>query len=323
MECDTFTEADVRPAAELVADRVRALRRRRPALPATWADPEAWGSRIAAFTIDGRALAAREGGRLVGFMAAERDAGFGRAYSPEWAHAAVPGGRRILEALYAAAARRWLDEGLRVHVIGTLDGLDDEAEAFNWLGFGAFVVDAIRGVEPLPADAAPAVPDDAGIRVRRATLDDLDSVVALEAGLRRHLLTSPVFLVLPPPRTADEQRARLGDPSFATFLAEDVGGSLAYLRIGPCADDVATVVRDADTASITGAFTLADRRGAGIATSLVDTGIAWARQHDYVRCGVDFESANLEAVRFWTRWFEPVTIWRIRRLHPAAGTLAE
>lgn len=320
MEFGDFTEADIRPAAALVAARVRALRERHPALPSTWAEPGAWESRIAALTIDGRALAARDGGRLVGFLAAERDADHHRAYSPEWAHATVPGGRRILETLYATAARAWVDEGLRIHVIGTLDGLSDEAEACTWLGFGTFVVDAIRGIEPIRGTSAGA---GGGMSVRRATLHDLDAVVELETGLRRHLLASPVFLVLPPPSGVEEHRARLADPSVATFLAEDAGRPVAHLRIGPCADDVATVVRDAGTASITGAFTLADRRGAGIATTLVDAGVAWARDQGYVRCGVDFESANLEASRFWTRWFEPVAFWRIRRLHPAAGTLVE
>ncbi len=312
MECGAFTVADLQPAARLVAERVAALRRLAPDLPGSWEAPDAWAARLAAFTADGRAVAARDDGRLVGFLAAERHPEQARAYSPEWANATIPGGRRVLEALYANAARGWVAEDLRVHVIGTMCGQPGEAETFAWLGFGTFVVDAVRGIDPLPEAGA-------DVTVRRATIGDLDAVVALEDGLRRHLLASPVFLVLPPPQTLDEHRVRLADPGTATLVAEDASGLLAHLRIGPCADDVATIVRDVGTASITAAFTLADRRGVGVATTLLDAGLAWARGQGYARCGVDFESANLEAARFWSRWFRPVTTWQIRRLHSQAG----
>jgi len=313
MRIEPFREDDVRPAARLVADRVRALRERVPILPATWEDPAAWESRIAAFTADGQALAAPDDGRLIGFLAAERDQGFSRAYVPEWANATVPGGRRVIETLYAAASRQWVADGLRTHVVGAMGGQEGELEALSWLGFGAFVVDAVRGLDPLPEAGA-------DVSVRPATLDDLDAVIGLEEGLRRHLLASPVFLVLPPPRTVEEHRARLLDPEVVTLLAEHGGGPVASLRIGSCADDVATIVRDPGTASITGAFTLADRRRTGIATALLNAGLDRARALGYVRCAVDFESANLEAARFWTRWFEPIATWHIRRLHPRAGS---
>lgn len=314
MECTAFATTDVPAAARLVARRVRALRERVPVVPAGWEAPGAWEPRIAALVSDGVALAAREGDRLVGFMAAELDPGYARAFVPEWASATVPAGRRILEALYGASAARWVAEGLRAHVIGTLGGHADDAAALDWLGFGVIVVDAVRGVEPLPETGA-------AVTVRRATVDDLDAVAGLEEGLRRHLLASPVFLVLPPPSTREEHRSRLVDPTLVTLLAEEDGVAVAHLRIGPCGEDVATVVRDPGTASITGAFTLADRRGAGVATTLLEAGLAWARLEGYARCAVDFESANLEAARFWVRWFQPVTTWRIRRLHPLAGTV--
>jgi GNAT superfamily N-acetyltransferase len=316
MECSAFTPADVPAAARLVAGRVRTLRAETPELPAAWGVAGAWEARIAAMAADGAAVAAHEADRLVGFLAAELDHDHARAFSPEWANATIPGGRRVLEALYSAAASRWVADGLRTHVVGALAGQADDAAALDWLGFGAIVVDAVRGVDPLPKVGA-------AVTVRRATVDDLDTVVALEDGLRRHLSASPVFLVLPPPRRRDEHRSHLADPALVTLLAEDDGAAVAHLRIGPCADDVATVVRDPGTASITGAFTLADRRAGGVATTLLEAAVAWARDAGFARCAVDFESANLEAARFWTRWFRPVTTWRIRRLHSLAGTVAE
>jgi GNAT superfamily N-acetyltransferase len=126
-----------------------------------------------------------------------------------------------------------------------------------------------------------------------------------------------------PPRPLDEQARRLADVARATFLAEDAAGTpVAYHRIGPSSTDVAMVVRDPGTASITGAFTVPERRGEELATGLLDRALAWARENGYVRCAVDHESANLEATRFWSRHFTPAAFTYVRRVSPAAGAWA-
>ena len=92
---------------------------------------------------------------------------------------------------------------------------------------------------------------------------------------------------------------------------------VAFLRIGPSADDVATIVRDPGTASITGAYTVPAHRGTGVASALLDAAVEWAREAGYVRCGVDHEAANGEASRFWARHATPVALSLARRLPPA------
>jgi GNAT superfamily N-acetyltransferase len=89
---------------------------------------------------------------------------------------------------------------------------------------------------------------------------------------------------------------------------------LAFIRIGPHSTDASTIIRDEGTASITGAFTRADRRGQGVARVLLDAALAWARDSEYIRCAVDFESANLLASRFWPSHFQVVGITLGRRL---------
>jgi GNAT superfamily N-acetyltransferase len=141
----------------------------------------------------------------------------------------------------------------------------------------------------------------------------------LDRGLRRHLVDAPTFLVLANPQDPDVIASRLAEPGWATFLAEDGGGPVAFLRAAAPGDDVATLVKDSGTLSINSAFTRADRRGGGVAGALVGVAAAWAREQGYVRLGVDFESANVLASRFWTRWFIPVVAACVRRLPGAAG----
>ena len=92
-------------------------------------------------------------------------------------------------------------------------------------------------------------------------------------------------------------------------------GPDAYMKFGPCADDVCSTVQDVKTTSISGAFCVPQRRSCGIARALLDNGLAWAREQGYERCSVDWESSNIEATAFWLRHFKPVCL-SLRRVLP-------
>ena len=117
-----------------------------------------------------------------------------------------------------------------------------------------------------------------GVTIRRAVPADAGRVVDLDAGLRRHLEASPVFLRLGPQSPLEVHRRRLEDPAVATFVAERDGALVAFLRIGPCATDVAMIVRDAGTASVTAAFTRPEVRGSEVASHLLAAAVDWAHR---------------------------------------------
>jgi GNAT superfamily N-acetyltransferase len=194
----------------------------------------------------------------------------------------------------------------------TVPADDDVALAtYVRLGFGHLVVDLVADLRPI---ATGPLPD--GVTIRRAGPADAAAVVDLDAGLRRHLQASPVFLRMGPQQPLEVQRRRLDDPAVATFLAEREGSALALLRIEPCASDIAMLVRDPGTASVTAAFTRPEARGSEVASHLLAAAVEWARHQGYARWGVDHESANGEASRFWARHATPVAISVSRRLAP-------
>ena len=132
----------------------------------------------------------------------------------------------------------------------------------------------------------------------------------LDAGLRRHLEASPIFLRLGPrPRRRSHAPARRPGHR-RRFVAERDGRAVAFLRIGPCATDVATIVRDPGTASVTAAFTrVRSCAAAEVASQPADAAaVDWAREAGYARWAVDHESANGEAARFWARHATPVAM---------------
>jgi GNAT superfamily N-acetyltransferase len=292
-----------------------------PVLPESWTVEVVGARLVRALAERGNGTAVLRDGRLAGFQAATLIDGHGGrwAYTPDVGHAA-PGSQdrgsfdvdRTVERCYAALADRWVQEACVEHVVTVL--ADDPATiaAFGRLGFAPHVVDLVRDLSPVvDVDIPP------GIDVRRAYPADARALLDLHAGLVRHLRGSPVFLRIPNAPPLELQRRRLEDAATATFVATHDGRPIAFLRIGPSADDVATIVRDPGTASITGAYTVPAHRGGGVATALLDAAVEWARESGYARCAVDHEAANGEASRFWARHATPVAVSLARRLPPA------
>jgi len=233
-------------------------------------------------------------------------------YTPEWGWAAeaVPAAglsrHGVIQELYAAAAARWGEVGLRAQFIAVLAGDRTAQRALRWIGFGHSTMDGLRDLTPI-APSPDAV-------VRRAIRADAPMLAQLEGGLRAHLAASPVFLALGPARALADQRKRIADSDAAVLLAEVDGRVVGHMLVGPSSKDAATIIRDAATASISGAFVLHEHRRAGVADTLLAAAVEWARERGYERMAVDFETANLLASRFWTRTFRPVTISLARRI---------
>jgi GNAT superfamily N-acetyltransferase len=233
-------------------------------------------------------------------------------YTPEWGWAAeaVPGTglsrRAVIQELYAAAAYRWVEAGFRAHYVSVLADDRTARGALAWLGFGDNTMDGLRDLTAIRASP--------GVAVRRAARADAPTLDELEDGLRAHLASSPVFFELGPARTLADQRKRIADPEAAVLLAEVDGQVVGHMLVGPSSDDAATVIRDAGTASISGAFVRPEHRRGGVADTLLAAAVEWARERGYERMAVDFETANLLASRFWTRSFRPVTYTLVRRV---------
>lgn len=313
-----FAPEHVSAAAELVVVGVERLARRVPVLPVAWTDPAVVARVLAGLVERGTGLAVVDDGNLVAFQAATVIDGHGGrwSYTPDVGHAAPEDlSGRMRERLYAGLAEGWVRGACPEHAITILADDLDATSTFGRLGFGQVVIDLVRDLEPV---GVPDLPD--GVHVRRALAGDAGAMLTLDAGLRRHLQATPVFLRLGVAATLEVQRRRIGDPACATFVAERDGEPVGFLRIGPSATDVATIVRDAGTASVNAAFTVPALRGGGVASALLAAAVDWASEAGFVRCAVDHESANREAGRFWARHFTPVAVSLGRRLPPTAVT---
>ena len=296
-------DAHLRDAANLVAARYGALRRQVPELPAQYQVASSFLPRLRNLAAGAPGAAALRGGRLAGFLAAgmtpERR-GRRTIYSPEWANGAEEtDARRIYDEMYAAMSAHWVAERYFDHYVTMFAHDRDGIEAWQWLGFGYVVIDALRDLAPL-AGCLPQV------EIRQAGANDHEAALALWRGLNKHLAAAPTFLVDARHAQADEFEAWLRDPSHALWLAFQGGEAVASMGIGPANSDACTIIRDEGTASIVSAFTRTDARGGGLGSALLDRALAWARAGGYTRCAVGFWTMNTLAARFWPRHFRPV-----------------
>lgn len=319
LEIVPFQEKFLDAATALVTARYQALRQELPLAPPRYEDNAVIRPLLAKLTATSPAVMALRAGRLVGFLAAWMIPSWrGRplAYSPEWANAAEltdavsDDAGRIYQALYTEIAPFWVRQRTFVHNLTIFANDRAGIEGWQWLGFGYYVIDGLRRLDP-----APGAPN---VNVRRAKVDDLDILIDLDDQLWTHLSSSPVFLSDDDdgdPRA--ELEAALTDPKHAFFIAYRDNTPVAFLHVERDNDGACTIVRDPGTAAITGAYTLPEARGDGIATALLNHGLHWAAQNGFVRCSVDFEAMNVPAARFWLRHFAPVCVSLHRHVNEA------
>ena len=283
--------------------RAHALCGQVPVLSRQHSEPDRLIPTLERFVAREPGVAAIRNGQLVGYLFGF-DIGHwhGRrtVFSPAWAHAAALEDRQALYwAMYREMSRQWVAAGQFQHALVELATGCGGREAWQWMGFGLAAVDAVRSLDP-------ATGGDPDARIRRASLDDVEVAAQLGEALWRHLCAPPVFLLRQPRDWVEVQRAFVSDSANALWLAERDGQVVASMRHAPVSDDVSYVLRDSGTTSIVGAYACPEARGRGVAVALLNQVLAQAREEGYERCGVDFETQNIEGVRFWLRHFRPV-----------------
>jgi GNAT superfamily N-acetyltransferase len=296
-------EEHIEDAARLVGDRYQQLCLQVPDLPQRYSNiGNLLPLLLNILKATGNGVAAIRNRRLVGFLTGWQMLTFRgqrSIYSPEWANAAdMEDSAHIYQEMYTHLSSTWLAEKYLAHYISLFPNDIHGLQAWNWLGFGMFAIDALRSVEPIRVDNVDAI-------IRRADIQDIEQVIALHDDLWSYIKGPPVFLL-------NEKRDRhyfqewLQAPDKVVWLACTKDEPVAFMRLGPADDDVCTIIVDEKTTSIYSAFTKEKVRRGGIASALLAHALDFARLSGYQRCAVPFEPMNPLGTRFWLEYFKPV-----------------
>jgi GNAT superfamily N-acetyltransferase len=208
--------------------------------------------------------------------------------------------------MYAYASRIWLDQGYAMHIISQYTDRSDILNAWFWLGFGLCAADGVRDLQSLNLSSS--------IRITRAKIDDIGEVMVLVNALSQHIAESPTYLYQDEQLIETELVTLLSDPAEAFWLAYLDSKVVGYLKHGPASDSASQIIVDPGTSSIRGCYTIPEARGRGVATSLLDHALAYSKAGGYSRCCVDWEPMNVLATRFWTRYFQTVSLSMVRHI---------
>ncbi len=309
LSLEMFGEADVTPAAEMLAARHRASRRSQPLLPQGFEEPSAWHECLREAASAKAGIAARESGRLVGFMLGREDLPEQRSLGARWGdpragfvpvegHAVAAGAdpRAVYLALYGAVSEDWVRRGFFSHGVHVMAADAAAQDALVGLGFGRKVVLAVRAVDP-------AIEVTGAVSVRQAGPDDTHAVHRLEMELDLYHSRPPIFMPVDP--ATDEAAGRFMDavaanPANAVFLAEQDGEAVGMNSL--LVDGFASgPVRGERQVYLYQGIVSATARATGVGEALLSRSLGWARDNGFDQVALHYFSANPTGGPFWRK----------------------
>jgi GNAT superfamily N-acetyltransferase len=221
---------------------------------------------------------------------------------------AVDGDAETVRDLYAAAAQRWVDEGLTKHAVFVPAHDTGLVDAWFRLSFGASATLATRETGPEEAF-------DAGVSIREGTRDDYSDAARLELEMSASMQPSPSFSDIPL-QTHEEVLSEWNDgddDQYELFVAERDGRTVGQFLLYRRPPDLRVPQNGIDLGQ---ASTEPQARGQGVGRALTAHVIRWAYEHGYPVMTTDWRMTNLWASRFWPkRGFRP-TFLRLYRSIP-------
>lgn len=261
---------------------------------------------------NGLGAAAYENGKMLGFLS-----GFGPwgpvfctkdtmgVYSPLHAHAAVKENRkRIYQRLYQAAAEKWAQVGAASHTITLYDPDEDAKEAFFEYGFGKRCVDLMRPTNLVNITSEKT-------EFLELSKDEGKKIRHLRRALNMHLSKSPAFMKSDETVIKKWLDIRQADPP-RTFIAKMNGEICAYIEVQDEGENF--IAAHPSIQNICGAYCLPEFRGQNIASALLNFVLETLKNEKTPLIGVDCESINPTAIRFWKKYFTPYTQSLVRRI---------
>ena len=258
---------------------------------------------------DGYGLAAMQGGQMVGYLAywQKIEGFFGKclgAFSPLHGSAFIgPKRDQVFSRLFAQVSSELLQTGHTSFAQAVFASDEEIARAMNLCGFGIRCSDAIRlTATPIAQEAIP------GVTVRKVGRDELPKLLPMAVALTAHLTAGPCYF----PCGAPQAERSLTNPKRRTFAAFQNDQPVAYIQLTDSGENYLTEFPD--VTNICGCYALPELRGSGMASLLLDEVRANAQREGKKLLGVDCETLNPTALRFWGKHFTPYTYSYHRRI---------
>ncbi|MFT4572467.1 MAG: GNAT superfamily N-acetyltransferase [Hyphomicrobiaceae bacterium] len=265
------------------------------------------------------AVVAEEGGRIVGYLAGDR-----QMFSPEDFASIYAEPRSVVIPLhghvvadhsdavdlytkmYGALAGRWIDGGMFAHSISVAAEDADAVEAWSWLGFGYKSVCAIRDTA-IPV----TLREDVRVRVEQVGSERDDLIERFHCRLMIYQTGSPMFW--PYNGEADaavrDVRSKLLDTGQAGCFLAWVDDEPAGMMLAAPGIFLSPMLASSDTAYLWEGFIDPVARAGGVGAALLGRLMGWLASRRQNRCALHFVAGNPLGRRFWLgQGFRPAEV---------------
>ncbi len=307
MEIIKFQEEHIEAATELFNRNYIKTLKHHPYLPHKYKDKHQIIDKIKWIHENHYGVVALENGKLVGFLLGiiieEFKCSRTGVYCPEWAHASIEGQEDfIYNIMYKSISSSWKQDQCVSHCITFLANQKTALDVFNWNGFAPFVVDAARYLEPLDLEV------NNNVSIIQASKDDIKDLVAIQKEHDAYMRGATTYLNHDHGNEVARLSEDFNDDFRTVWLVKYKGQAVGLMNTKLHSDDACTIVQDKNTVSILTTHVLDAYKGLGIGKAMVQHIVNWSKHNGFERCTVDFESANYEARRFWSKHFNIVCV---------------
>lgn len=265
-------------------------------------------------------------GEVMGFMTGMGpfDEHFGRVkgiYTPLHGHGtsvSLDGGIRekVYDLMYQATSEMWMTKGILSHAITVYSHEERVRNVFFMNGFGMRCMDAVKKLSANQwHDDYSALMNGIGLEYDELSeLDgnDLEGIVTLKNGLIEHLKSSPVYMPLGFQYTVEAARAENTRRKSTYYGIRSSGKVVAFMEVMDSGENF--IGDHPGFFHICGAFMVPELRGENIFGRLLSYVEQQVAEGGGTHLGVDFESFNPTARRFWLKHFKAYTHSLVRRI---------
>lgn len=180
------------------------------------------------------------------------------------------------------------------------------AEALIFSGFGIRCSDAIKNLAYVDE-----VKMDSGFRYEEISYQKASILLELINGLSDHMGTSPIYMPIAH-LTADEFAAKCARMKNRFFVAYAGNRPVGYIEI--CKEAETFISEDSEVLNICGTYVEKQCRNSSVAKELLMYTMKILADEGVKYLGVDCETLNPTALRFWKKNFECYTYSFVRRV---------
>ena len=304
-----FSKEHIEEARKLALNNYEEERLAVPELPAVDSIPM-----VELFAENGLGIVAFENDKMVGFLGCFEpwsDAfdflGDKGTFCPLMGHGAVKENRILIyQKMFEKAASEWGTKEISSFAIALYAHDSEAKQAFFEYGFGQRCADKIRRMESIGE-----------IKNKNLVFEELElsrfpEIRDLRIDLNNHLLKSPCFL-----KCSQEELENLlnkveaGDRRTFVVCGTD-GKVLAYIDITGEGENF--VGYNKKMRNIHGAYCVPEFRGQNVIQDLLEYVIRTLKAEGFELLGVDHESTNPTANRFWRKYFTDYTCSVLRKI---------